>query len=389
VSVPVAVTGLGVLSAFGHGVDPYWAALVAGESGLAPIRRFTVPPGAGPAAEVPAVETRAHVRSPLGRRIDHVSLFALAACRLALLDAGLDPTDLPLGRTGLALGSEFGNLDETTTFLDRLFAHGAANPLLFPNLVMNAPLSYTTIELGLTGPSAMLSAGEVSGEAAVACGAELVSEGGADVCLAGGADELGEVLHQVFHEACLLSSTPRPLDPYADGFALGEGAAVLVLEPLARARARGARVYARLVPVAGFALPAPVHGWPRDSSPLAARLAPLVADTDAVVAAASGEPELDALEAAALAAALAGRKALVTAPRAATGSFGAAGALAAATAVLAVAHDLVPPTLGHVPPGRHGLGVIAGRARAADIRVAVVDGLARGGACRLLRFEAP
>ena len=132
-----------------------------------------------------------------------------------------------------------------------------------------------------------------------------------------------------------------------------------------------------------------MHGWPRDSAPLAARLAPLVADADAVVAAASGEPELDALEAAALAAALGGQRALVTAPRAATGWFGAAGALAAATAALAVAHDLVPPTLGHVPPARHGLGVVAGRARAAEVRVAVVDGLARGGACRPLRFEAP
>jgi len=250
---------------------------------------------------------------------------------------------------------------------------------------MNAPLSYATIELGVTGPSAMLSAGEVSGEAAVAWGAELVAEGGADVCLAGGTDELCEVVHQVFHEGRLLSPTPRPLDHCADGFALGEGAAVLVLEPLARARARGARVYARLVPVAGFALPAPVHGWPRDSAPLAARLAPLVADADAVVAAASGEPELDALEAAALG----GQRALVTAPRAATGWFGAAGALAAVTAALAIAHDLVPPTLGHVPPARNGLGVVAGRARAADVRVAVVDGLARGGACRPLRFEAP
>src|SRR5439155_1337310 len=197
------------------------------------------------------------------------------------LDPAWDDLDLvpeagrraPLARTGLALGSEFGNLDETATFLDRLFARGAANPLLFPNLVMNASLSYTTIELGLTGPSAMLSAGEVSGEAAIAWGAELVAEGGADVCLAGGTDELCEVVHQVFHEGRLLSPTPRPLDHCADGFALGEGAAVLVLEPLARARARGARVYARLVPVAGFALPAPVHGWPRDSAPLAARLA--------------------------------------------------------------------------------------------------------------------
>ena len=388
-SVDVAVTGLGVLSAFGAGVDRFWRALVAGESGLGPLRRFAAPPGAAPAAEVPAVEARDHVRSPLGRRIDRVSLLTLAACRLALQDASLDAASLPRARTGLAVGSEFGNLDETAAFLDRLFARGTANPLLFPNLVMNAPLSYTTIELGLTGPSAMLSAGEVSGEAAIAWGAELVAEEGADVCLAGGADELGEALHQIFHEARLLSPTPRPLHSGADGFATGEGAAVLVLEPLARARARGARVYARLLPVAGFALPAPVHGWPRDAATLATRLAPLVSDADLVVAAASGDPQLDVLEAAALAAALGTRTALVTAPRAATGRFGAAGALAAATAALGVAHDLVPPTPGHVPPARHGLAVVAGRARAADVRVAVVDGLARGGACRPLRFEAP
>ena len=97
--------------------------------------------------------------------------------------------------------------------------------------------------------------------------------------------------------------------------------------------------------------------------------------------------EIAALEAAALAAGLGARTALVTAPRAATGRFGAAGA--PATAALAVAHDLVPPTLGHVPPARHGLSVVAGRAHTADVWVAVVDGVARGGACRPLRFEAP
>ncbi|TMA53811.1 MAG: hypothetical protein E6J75_14830, partial [Deltaproteobacteria bacterium] len=129
VSVDVAVTGLGVLSAFGAGVDRFWRALVAGESGLGPLRRFAAPPGAAPVAEVPAVEARDHVRSPLGRRIDRVSLLTLAACRLALQDASLDAASLPRARTGLAVGSEFGNLDETATFLDRLFARGAANPL--------------------------------------------------------------------------------------------------------------------------------------------------------------------------------------------------------------------------------------------------------------------
>jgi 3-oxoacyl-(acyl-carrier-protein) synthase len=208
------------------------------------------------------------------------------------------------------------------------------------------------------------------------------------VCLAGGADELGAVLHQVLREGRSLSrARPRPLDPLADGPCAGEGAAVLVLEREARARARGARIYARLVPHVGFTVPAPVHGWPVDPVPLAEGLAPLVADADVVFAAASGRPALDAVEAAALARALDGRRVPVTAIRGAIGDFGAAGALAAAAAVRAVAEGVVPPTLGSVPPARHDLDVV-GSSRRLAARVAVVDGLARGGVCRPLRFEA-
>ena len=163
---------------------------------------------------------------------------------------------------------------------------------------------------------------------------------------------------------------------------------MLVLEPLTRARARGARLYATVAPASGFSLPAPVHGWPHDAAALAARLAPMIADADLVVAAANGDPALDALEADALAVACRGRTPAVTAPRGATGSFGSAGALAVATAALAVAHGLLPPTVGHAPPARRGLDVVAGRARRAAVRVAVVDGLARGGACRPIRVEA-
>src|SRR5262245_23173905 len=134
----VAVTGIGVVSAFGHGVAPFWRALVAGESGLRPIRRFEAP--AALAGEVPPLAVGDVVRSLQGRRIDWVSLMALAACRLALADARLETLDPP--RTGLGLGSAFGNLRETALFLDRLGARGGGNPLLFPNLVFNAPLSY-------------------------------------------------------------------------------------------------------------------------------------------------------------------------------------------------------------------------------------------------------
>lgn len=385
--IPVAVTGIGAVSAFGCGVAPLWEGLVAGRSGLRPGTRFPVS-GAG-VGEVPALEVRAFAHTPLARRIDRTSLLALAACRLALADAGGFARDTDPERIGLCLGSAFGNFGETTIFLDRLFARGSGNPLVFPNMVMNAPLSYASIELGITGPTACVTEQEASGEAAIAWGAEQVAEGVVDVCLAGAADELDRVVYEVLRDGGLLArGEPRPFDPAADGSCPGEGAAVLVLEPLPRARARGARVYAQLVPHPGFAVPAPVHGWPRDPAPVAAGLAPLVADADVIVAAASGCPALDALEAAALAGALRGRGALVTAPRAATGDFGAAGALAVAAAALIVQSGVVPPTLGLADAPRWGLNVVTGSARHTSVRAALVDGLARGGVCRPLRLEA-
>lgn len=384
----VAVTGIGVVSAFGLGVGPFWEGLAAGRSGLGPIERFPAP-GVPRAGEVKRLEIRAFAHTPLGRRIDRTSLLALAACRVALADAGGLPEGADPSRIGLALGSAHGNLADTTLFLDRLFERGAGNPLLFPNLVMNAPLSYASIELGVTGPTAFVTEQEASGEAAIGTGAQLVADGAVDVCLAGAADALDPVLCEVLSAArAVARAEPRPFDPDADGSCPGEGAAVLALEPLARARARGARVYARLVPHPGFAVPAPVHGWPLDPGPVAAGLAPLVADADLVVAAASGRPGLDALEAAALVAALGGRPVPVTAPRAATGDFGAAGALAAAVAALALHTQTVPPTLGTRGTQRERLAVVTGRAQAVRARVAVVDGLARGGACRPLRLEA-
>ena len=127
---------------------------------------------------------------------------------------------------------------------------------------------------------------------------------------------------------------------------------------------------------------------PRAPEALAELLRPLVADADLLVAAASGNPALDAVEASAVAAALGGRRTPVTSIRGAIGDFGAAGALAAAAAALAVDAGLVPPTLGLVPPARAELDVVVGLARRTAVRVAVVDGLARGGLCCPLRLEA-
>ncbi len=383
----VAVTGIGVVSAIGIGVDAFWDALAAGRSGCGPARRVEAPGVL--VAEVHDLDARRFVHSAQGRRIDRTSLLVLAASRLALADAGLDPAVLDPARTAIGVGSAFGNVEETAVFLDRLVERGTGNPLLFPNLVMNASLSYATIELGVTGPTAMLTEQEASGEAAIAWGVRQVADGAAEVCLAGGGDEVTSALVRLRRETRTAGAGPaRPLDPAADGPCVGEGAAVVVLERVARARARGARLYARIVPHDGAGIPAPLHGWPRDGAGVARILTPLAADADALVAAASGSPPLDAIEADALARAGDGRRVAVTAPRGAIGDFGAAGALAVATAALAIHHAAVPPTVGCRLPARRDLDVVVGVARPWPVRVAVVDGLARGGMCRPLRLEA-
>jgi 3-oxoacyl-[acyl-carrier-protein] synthase II len=376
----VAITGIGVVSAFGIGTEPFWDGLLAGACPLVPDANG-VPTGA-----VPALDARAFVRTPGGRRIDRASLQALAAARLALDDARIDPGTVAPERTGLALGSALGNVAETTPFMDRVFERGAGNPLVFPNMVMNAALAYVSIELGATGPTVMTTELEVSGESAVAWGVRTVLDGAADGCLAGAADELADVLPHVLREARVLTrGTARPLDRAADGHAIGEGAAILVLEPAARARARGARVYAEVLPHPGFGVPAPVHRYPRDPDAVARRLAPVLDGADVVFAGASGLPAFDGLEAAALARTLRARVP-VTAPRGAIGQFGAAGALAVAAAALALHDGRVPPTVGCRLPAREGLDVVVDAPRVSRPAVAVVPGIGRGGVCRPLRL---
>jgi 3-oxoacyl-(acyl-carrier-protein) synthase len=160
---------------------------------------------------------------------------------------------------------------------------------------------------------------------------------------------------------------------------------VFVLEPVERARRRGAHVVARIEPHPGFAVPSPLHGYPRDPEVLTRRLATLLADADLVVAGASGLPSLDAVEASILARTVGGR-APITAPRGAIGHFGGAGALAVAVAVLALHHARVPPTVGCRLPAREALDVVVGEARSHTAQTAVVTALGRGGLCRPLRL---
>lgn len=382
---PIVVSGLGVVATGSRGPAALWDVVSGARDGLVPAD------GAGGAlvGRAPAVERRGLVRTPVGRRIDRLSLMLLAAARDALADAALADAEVAGARTGIVLGSAFGNFEETAGFLDRLGRRGSGNPLVFPNLVMNASLSYLSIELGVTGPTLMLTQQEVSGEAAVAAAIDLLETGTVERCLAGAGDELTPELYAVLRDVGVLGTgRPRAYDGTADGFVPGEGAAVLVLERASTAEARGVRPWARLGMPREFSVSAPLHGWPADAGQLARRLAPALAGTALVVGAGAGIPSRDRVEAAALAAGLQPGVPVV-APRATLGHFGSAGILGAVVAALAIRRRTVPPGPACDRPVEPALTLQKTARPAEAIPAAVVVGLARGGGCCVLSLEDP
>ncbi len=363
------MTGVGVVSPLGP-APAFFAGLVGGATGIREVEGASAPrlDDAGAPrleARVRDFTARDHIRPALLRRMDRCSQMVVASCRMALADAGLTLAGADAENAGVVVGTAFGNLTESEHFLRGLFAKGPAlaNPLTFPNLVLNAPAGYVAIDLGIHGPNLTVVRGEASGEAALALAYDTIATGQADVLLAGGVDELSPALRQIHADLHLLSPGARggeewssPFDRARNGLVMGEGAAMLLLERAEHAAARGARVLAELVGHASESVPASPHDWPTVAAAAEARaLGRALAARDfragargdgatLVVSCANSTPRLDAVEAARLATLLGpddGRT-LVTSLKGAIGELGAAGALGAAAAVLAVVAGDVP-----------------------------------------------
>jgi 3-oxoacyl-[acyl-carrier-protein] synthase II len=348
----VVVTGIGVVSPLGDSAAALHQALVAGRTAFAPVTAFPVDgAGAHHAAEVAGFDPARYLGDANFRPLDRTGLLAACAARLALEDAGWTGGAEPGGELALVLGTMYGSVRTIAEFDRRGIEAGPlyVKPFDFANSVINAAAGQTAIWHRLRGPNSTVSTGNTSGVQALALAADLVSEGRAAVALAGGAEELCFESFVAFARAGALapdSEPPRPFDAGRRGFALGEGAAFLVLESAAGAAARGARVLARVLG----------HGSAFDASQgcdaasgaravsRAVRLAlgdagVAAADVDAVSAAASGHLSADRAEAAGLADALGPRAATValTAPKGAFGEcLGASGGLQAAALVTAM-----------------------------------------------------
>lgn len=399
--VPVAVTGIGIVSPLGVGREAFWAALSAGRSGIVPLEGLARDSGL-PRIGAPAAvfDARALIASPHLRRMDRLSRMAVAASRLALDDAGIDAAHLVDAQTGIVLGTTLGDLEDSITHLERVFTRGpaAASPMIFPNLVMNAPAAYVAMEHGLTGPNLTVAQHEVTGEHAVVLGCDLIRSGRADLVLAGGGDELSAILVEGYHRARALAGQrggrewASPYDAERSGVVLGEGAALLALEPLAIARSRGAAIHALIGETSVYSVPAPRYDWPARAPGAVAALAPLTADgaVDLIAGSACSSRRLDGCELA-LFGALLGRRAaevFVTSIKGAVGELGAGGALTIAAACLALREQAVPPlcSLRRAEAGAP-FRFAAGRAVPAPLRGVLVSGLARGGSGVGLRLD--
>jgi len=260
----VAITGIGVVSPFGAGRDRFWRSIVAGTSGVVSVTGAAmdhltsrvsahVPDAAIGEAESVASEfpTNGDARSDL-RRSAKVSRIAVLVAREAIRDAGIDPTAADIG---VVVGSGAGGIDVAERQYGDYYSgdYHRVSPYAIPVSIVGIVSSEISIALGLRGPSHVLSTGCTSSTDAIGYAAGMVRHGEADVVVTGGADAcatpgmlfgFGRMRAASTHFNDRPTEASRPFDRDRDGFVLGEGAWILTLERLDRARARGARVYA-------------------------------------------------------------------------------------------------------------------------------------------------
>jgi 3-oxoacyl-[acyl-carrier-protein] synthase II len=390
----VVVTGLGVVTSVGAGREQFWGSLLAGRSGISTVESFdTGGLGVHLGAEVRGFRAEDFVIRQNVERLGRASRFAVAAARLALEDAGVPVGSLHSPDAGVSLGTTSGEPQEVERF-DDCYVGGRLGPD-GPDLLARYPChlisAHVASELELSGVNIMIPTACAAGNYAIAHAFDVLRAGRADLMLAGGADSFSRVTYFGFARlGAIAPDLCRPFDKLRKGMIPGEGAGVLVLEPLGRALERGARVYAE---VAGYGLTCDAHHMTAahpegDGAARAMRQALEGSGTrpeevSYISAHGTGTPTNDRLETVAVKR-LFGERAYripVSSIKSMLGhSMGAAAAVEAAACSLSVYHDLIPPTINLENPDPDcDLDYVPNRAREHTVNVAMNNAYAFGG----------
>jgi 3-oxoacyl-[acyl-carrier-protein] synthase II len=406
----VVVTGLGMVSPLGCGVEPTWKRILNGESGAGKIESFDVSDLPSKiACQVPRGDGSNGTFNPDQwmepkdqRKVDDFIIFAMAAARQALDDANWHPsTEEERCATGTMIGSGIGGLNgiAETALLLKERGPRKVSPFFIPGRLINLASGYVSIEFGLKGPNHAVVTACSTGAHAIGDAGRLIALGDADVMVAGGAESpIGRIGMAGFCAARALSTsfneTPqrasRPYDKDRDGFVMGEGAGVVVLEAYEHAKARGAKIYAE---VTGYGLSGDAYhitspspdgdGGFRSMAAAMKRAGITSADIDYINAHGTSTQVGDEIELGAVERLLgnAASRVSMSSTKSSTGHLlGAAGAIEAIFSILAIRDNIAPPTINLEHPSvETAIDLVPLAARKREINVALSNSFGFGG----------
>jgi 3-oxoacyl-[acyl-carrier-protein] synthase II len=403
----VVVTGLGIVSPVGIGWKDAWANLLAGRSGVGPITKFDA--SALPtriAAEVKGFNSADWMHPKETRRSDLFVHYGIAATKLALDDAGLVIDDSNAERIGVNVGSGIGGLPMIEDNIREMLAKGPRriSPFFVPGSIINMVAGLISIQYGAKGPNVSMVSACTTSSHCVGEAGRMIEYGDADVMIAGGAEACVNLSGVGGFCACKALSernddpgtASRPFDKDRDGFVLGEGAGILILEELEHAKKRGARIYAELAGMGMSAdanhITAPNMDGPRRAMVAAMKNAGInPGDVQYVNAHGTSTPLGDANETAALKAAFGEHayKLAVNSTKSMHGHLlGAAGGVEAVITALAIHHQVSPPTTNIITPDPAcDLDYVPNAARDMKIEVALSNSFGFGGTNGTLAFR--
>ncbi len=407
----VVITGLGAISPAGSTVATMWESMLAGRSGIGPLTRFDCEGYTTRiAGQVDDFDVDARVGRREARRIGRFTAFALAAADDAMEDAGFPVGDkLPDGdRVATYVGTGIGGLPEIAGGVDDYGDRGAkgVSPFFIPRSLNNLAGGHIAIRYGARGPSLCISTACAAGNHNIGEAWRLLAMGDADMAIAGGTEaSLTPVGICGFQSMRALSrrnddpaTASRPFDANRDGFVMGEGAGVVILETLEHARARDARIYAEVVGYAAttdahhVTAPAPGGAGAARCMAWALKRAGLKpSDVDYINAHGTSTPLNDSHETSAIRSVFGAHadKLAVSSTKGVTGHLlGAAGGVEAVASVMALHTGIVPPTANHSTPDPEcDLDIIAEGARKIDPHVVLSNGFGFGGTNAVLALK--
>lgn len=389
----VVVTGLGVISPVGQSAQDYWAALIAGRSGLAPpVASPAMQVGTKLVGQVTDFDPTLHFEPQRIGLLDRVSQFAVVAARHALAQSGLLLSDGLAERAAAIIGTGSGGQNTVDDSFHRLYAKGAArlNPLTIPTAMISAAASQVSLDCGIRGPVYSVASACASATHAIGQAFHMVRSGGAACAICGGTEASitfgalkgWEAMRIMAPDAC------RPFSADRKGMVIAEGAGMLVLETLEHARARGADILAEIV---GFGMSADARDLTApDPAGMARAISAALMDgslapdmVDYVNAHGTGTVANDEAETAALHMSFGehARRLAVSSTKSMVGhSLGAAGALELVAVVMAMRDGIVPSTINYLGPDPScDLDYVPNEARRVPVNAALSNSFAFGG----------